>query len=177
MTEINRLPDHSNVQLRVNHASNAAAANSGLPTAHRCALVLMSILLMFAGLTARAQELAATLSGMVTDSSGAVVPHAAITLSLNGVNGTARQVESDGAGNYTVTNLTAGTYALTVVAPGFATYKEGHIVLDVAEKHSVNIALKAGAVSTTVTVEDNPVSVDTDTSAQAGTISGQQVRA
>jgi hypothetical protein len=140
------------------------------------ALALVAILLMFAGLTARAQELAATLSGMVTDTSGAVVPHAAITITLNGVNGTARQVESDGAGNYTVTNLTAGTYALTVVAPGFATYKEGHIVLDVAEKHSVNIALKAGAVSTTVTVEDNPVSVDTDTSAQAGTISGQQVR-
>ena len=63
-----------------------------------------------------------------------------------------------------------------MVAGGFETFKGRNIVLDVAEKHAFNVQLKAGAVSTTVTVEDNPVSVDTETSAQAGTISGTQVR-
>ncbi|WP_263353177.1 TonB-dependent receptor [Acidicapsa acidisoli] len=134
------------------------------------------IALLLCPLIGRAQELTATLSGVVTDSSGAVIPHALVTITLNGDNGIARQVESDGSGNYVATNLTAGTYSVTVAAPGFETYKGKDIVLDVAEKHAVNVQLKAGSAATTVTVEDNPVSVDTESSAQAGTISGTQVR-
>lgn len=137
---------------------------------------LSTILLLMSPLLIRAQELTATLSGVVTDTSGAVIPHAAITITLNGTNGTARALESGGDGNYTATNLTAGTYSVTVVASGFETYKGKNIVLEVAQKHTVNVQLKAGAVTTTVTVEDNPVSVDTESSAQVGTISGVQVR-
>jgi hypothetical protein len=124
----------------------------------------------------RAQELSATLSGNVTDASGAVIPHAAITIVQNGVNGTARVVESDSVGNYLAPNLTAGNYSLTVKAAGFQTFAGKNIVLNVAEKHSFNIQLKTGAVTETVTVEDNPVQVDTETASQAGTISGVQVR-
>jgi len=137
---------------------------------------LLTILLLCCPAFVRAQELSATLTGTVTDTTGAVIPSAAVTISLNGVNGTARLVQSDGSGNFTATNLTAGTYSVTVVATGFETYKATGIILNVAEKHAVNVQLKAGAVATTVTVEDNPVSVDTDTSAEAGTISGNQVR-
>jgi len=139
-------------------------------------LWLVTMLTLLCPLMVRAQELAATLSGTVTDSSGAVIPRATITIALNGVNGTSRVVESDASGYYTATNLTAGTYSVTAVAQGFETYNGKNIVLTVAEKRAVNIQLKAGSVSTTVTVEDNPVSVDTESSAQAGTISGVQVR-
>jgi hypothetical protein len=137
---------------------------------------LLVVLLLLCPLMGRAQELAATLSGVVTDTSGAVIPHVAISITLNGVNGTARAVESDAAGNYTATNLTAGTYSISAVASGFETYKGKNIVLNVADKHTVNIQLRAGSVDQTVVVEDNPVSVDTESSAQAGTISGTQVR-
>jgi hypothetical protein len=137
---------------------------------------LVTLFTLLCPLMVRAQELAATLSGTVTDSSGAVIPHATITIALNGVNGTSRIVETDASGYYTATNLTAGTYSVTAVSQGFETYKGKNIVLNVAEKRAVNIELKTGAVSTTVTVEDNPVSVDTESSAQAGTISGVQVR-
>jgi hypothetical protein len=136
---------------------------------------LVTLFTLLCPLMVRAQELAATLSGTVTDSSGAVIPHATITIVL-GVNGNSRVVETDASGYYTATNLTAGTYSVTAVAQGFETYKGKNIELTVAEKHAVNIQLKAGSVSTTVTVEDNPVSVDTESSAQAGTISGVQVR-
>jgi hypothetical protein len=124
----------------------------------------------------RAQELAATLSGTVTDSTGASIPHASIAIALNGVNGTARVVESDASGNFTATNLTAGTYSITVTSAGFETYKAKDIVLNVSEKHAVNVQLKAGSTSTTITVEDNPVAIDTETSEQAGTITGVQIR-
>jgi hypothetical protein len=144
----------------------------------RCSPLFMAltILLLFLPSMGRTQELSATLSGTVTDSSGAVIPHASISIALNGVNGTARVVESDTAGSYTATNLTAGTYSITVTEAGFQTYKATGIVLNVAEKHTVNVELKAGSVSTTVTVEENPVSIDTDSSAQAGTIDGVQLR-
>jgi hypothetical protein len=132
--------------------------------------------LLLSPLFTGAQELAATLSGVVTDATGAVVPHASITIAQNGVNGVTRVVQSDGAGNYVATNLIAGTYSITVTAPGFETFVAKNIVLNVAEKHAVNAQLKAGSVNTTITVEDNPVSIDTESSAQAGTISGTQVR-
>lgn len=139
-------------------------------------LGILAIVLLLCPFVGRAQELTATLSGTVTDSSGAMIPHVTITVTLNGVNGAARVVESSDSGSYTVTNLPAGTYSVTASSTGFDTYKGQGIVLNVAEKHSLNIQLKAGATSTTVTVEENPVSVDTETSDQAGTISGLQVR-
>ncbi len=137
---------------------------------------LMTGLLLFCPLMVRAQELTATLTGTVTDTTGAVIPNATITITLNGVNGAARVVESDGAGHYVAPNLMNGTYSVTAKADGFETFSGKNITLDVAEKHAFNIQLKAGSVTTTVTVEDNPISVETESSAQAGTISGVQVR-
>jgi len=146
------------------------------PNGPRFLFWLVTILLLLCPLTSHTQELAATLSGTVTDSSGAVIPNAVITITQNGVNGDARVVESDGTGHYVAPNLPAGTYSVKVVAGGFETNIGKNIVLNVAEKHAFNVELKAGAVTTTVEVEDNPVSVDTESSAQASTISGQQVR-
>lgn len=137
---------------------------------------LLALAILCSPWTLRAQELSATLSGTVTDTTGAAIPNATITVTQNGLNGTARVVQSDSSGSYVVTNLPAGTYSMTVVEKGFATYKATSIVLNVAEKHGLNVQMKAGAVDTTITVEDNPVSVDTENSSQAGTISGVQIR-
>ncbi len=152
------------------------ASLNGVLAGCRLRFWLVMILFLFSSFTVRAQELAATLSGTVTDSSGAVLPNSTITITQNGVNGAARVVLSDGNGNYIATNLSAGTYEVKAVNTGFQTFVTRNVVLNVAEKHSLNIQMKTGSVSTTVTVEDNPVSVDTESSAQASTISGQQVR-
>lgn len=147
----------------------------------RCGVVprsfywLVTILLLSLPLALRAQQLTATLSGTVTDSSGAVIPNASITVTLTST-GATRQTTSDASGFYTVTNLPAGNYSVTALSQGFETYKGKNVVLNVAEKHALNIELKAGAASTTITVEDNPVSIQTESSAQSGTISGMQVR-
>ncbi len=138
-------------------------------------VAILAVLVLCCPFVGRAQELTATLSGTVTDASGAVIPNAQVTISLNGVNAT-RVVQADATGYFTAPNLQAGTYSVTVVAQGFETFKSKNVVLNVAEKRSLNAQLKAGSVSTTVTVEDNAVAVDTESSAQAGTISGQQVR-
>ncbi|HEY1742573.1 MAG TPA: TonB-dependent receptor [Granulicella sp.] len=138
-------------------------------------LLLMTIVLLLSPL-ARAQELAGTFTGTVTDSTGAVIQGANITITQNGVNAQPRVVQSNTSGNYTASNLPAGTYTVTVTTPNFETFSDRNVVLNVAQKRTVNVQLKIGSQSQTVTVEDHPVSVDTESSSQAGTISGAQVR-
>ena len=147
----------------------------GLHGRVRFFVAFLAMLVLCCPFVGRAQELAATLSGTITDASGAVIPGAQVTISLNGVDA-ARVVQADGTGYFTAPNLQAGTYTVTVVASGFDTYKSKNVVLNVAEKRALNVSLKAGSVTTTVTVEDNSVAVDTESSAQSGTITGQQIR-
>ena len=140
------------------------------------AVCCMFLLLWGAMPAGRAQELTATLSGTVTDTSGAVIPNANIIIALNGVGGANRTVQSDSSGYYAATNLAAGNYTVSVNVAGFAPYTAKEVVLNVAQKRSLNIQLSAGAVTTSVVVESNPVAIDVTSSSQAGTITGLQVR-
>jgi hypothetical protein len=138
--------------------------------------VLMVVLAFLAAPQLMAQELAATITGTVADSSGAVIAGAKIVITQNGVNGASRTVTSDQAGNYTATNMSAGTYTVTVTAAGFSTFTGKNLVLNVAQHRSLDVVMKPGAVTTTMTVEESAVQVDTVSSEQADTISGTQVR-
>jgi outer membrane receptor protein involved in Fe transport len=124
----------------------------------------------------RAQELTATLSGVVTDSTGAVVPNATVTVTQDGIKSAGRTVQTDATGNYVITNLPAGTYTVKITASGFENFLAQHVVLNVAEKRGLNAKLNVGSASTTVTVKASAVALDTQSSAQAGTITGKQIR-
>jgi len=137
---------------------------------------LLAVALIAIAPMSHSQELTATLNGVVTDATGAAIPHANVVIALNGVGGASRTVQTDSEGNYTATNLAAGNYTVSVSVAGFASFIAKDVVLDVAQKRALNIQLKAGPVTTSVTVEDNPIAIDIDSSAQAGTISGVQVR-
>ncbi len=126
--------------------------------------------------TLQGQELHATLNGTATDASGAVIPNASVSIVQNEVSGQPRIVTTDARGNYTATDLPAGTYTVTVTAPGFEAYKAQDITLFVAQTRTVNAHMQTGAVNQTVVVQQNAVSVDTSTSALSGTISGTQIR-
>jgi Carboxypeptidase regulatory-like domain len=138
-------------------------------------LLLMMTLFVVPSLV-RGQELAGTFTGTVTDVSGAVIPHATITITLNGVSGSSRVVQTNESGNYTATNLPAGTYTITVSDPNFEKYSDHDVVLNVAQKRTINAQLKVGGQNQTVTVEDNSIVLDAESSSQAGTISGTQLR-
>jgi len=92
-----------------------------------------------------------TITGSVTDSSGAVIPGATVTI-LNAVGGYKRNAVTDGGGNYQFSNVPFNPYHMTVQAPGFAPFAQ-----DVAVRSPVVVklttALKVQASSTTVTVE------------------------
>ncbi len=175
MIDAKRIQDRLHSSTFNPRAFERSPLGSGCRGPVRFFVAILAVLVLCCPFVGRAQELTATLSGTVTDASGAVIPNAQVTISLNGVNAT-RVVQADATGYFTAPNLQAGTYSVTVVAQGFETFKSKNVVLNVAEKRSLNAQLKAGSVSTTVTVEDNAVAVDTESSAQAGTISGQQIR-
>jgi hypothetical protein len=117
----------------------------------------------------------ASLTGTVTDSSGAAVPKAQVTITNteHGINRTAATNES---GDYLVGALPIGAYDLTVKAAGFKKYEAKGVVLRVAEKARVNVTLEVGTVSTEVVVQGEDVGqVETQSSDLGNTITGKEI--
>jgi hypothetical protein len=116
----------------------------------------------------------ATITGQVTDPSGAAVPGAAITV-VRASTGEVRTTQSSGAGFFEISGLAVGTYNLKAVAPGFKTYDKTGLVVDTAATVRANVPLEVGAATQTVTVQANALQVQTDTSMISSVITGQQV--
>jgi hypothetical protein len=114
------------------------------------AAFLSSFFAVFA-LVAQSAGNAGTLTGTITDPSGAVVPHAVVTI-INPVSGYNRSAEADGAGRFQFTNIPLNPYHVTIAAQGFST-----AVRDVDIHSTVPVALSAslqlGASTTVVNVE------------------------
>jgi hypothetical protein len=116
----------------------------------------------------------ATINGTVTDSSGALVPNAQISLKNQATN-QIREAVSNSAGAYRFANVGVGNYTLAVTAQGFQTYSMTNIVVNVAQSLEENISLAVGTQAQTVTVAANALQVQTETSEVSTLISGQQV--
>src|SRR6476646_6726810 len=100
---------------------------------------------------AHAQVSGATLSGTVTDSSGAVIPMARVSIRAVGT-GATREVVTDSAGFYAAPNLQPGVYQVTVTAEGFRTALQTGITLTVGAQQSLSITMQVGLVNQTVEV-------------------------
>src|SRR5262245_38334466 len=115
---------------------------------------LFGVLLIFGfGLReARAQVIsAAQIGGTVRDQSGAVLPGAEIQVTQTAT-GAVRTVISAEDGGYVITNLPIGPYMLEVSLPGFSTYVQTGIVLQVNSNPTLNVVLEVGQVTETVQV-------------------------
>jgi len=114
-------------------------------------LGLTFIVLGCASMLCFAQTDRGSVSGVVTDSSGAVVARVKVTVT-NSAMGTQRSTITTGEGNYTVPQLPAGVYSVTVAAPGFATRVRNGITVSVGETAVADLQLSVGLGTTTVTV-------------------------
>jgi hypothetical protein len=104
----------------------------------------------------------ATLSGTVTDPSGAVVPGAHITIhSLQ--TGLDRELVTDSAGIYVVPSLQPGDYEVVATAPGFSKVTIKKVTLDVDRKISANISLPVASAGATIQVESAASQIETQT--------------
>ncbi len=106
------------------------------------------------------QRTTGAISGAVTDPSGAVVPNAKVTATNTGT-GTPTSVNTNVSGFYSIPNLEPGPYRLNVAVAGFESFEQTGIVLQVGGDLTVNVALKVGLSTETVTVTSQAPLVNT----------------
>ena len=102
----------------------------------------------------------ATVTGRVTDQGGGVVNGAQITITQVET-GAVHNAVTNADGLYTLPNLPIGGYALQVTAPGFQTYEQTGIVLQVNDNVQINVTMKVGQLVEKVEVQANPGLVQT----------------
>ena len=109
------------------------------------------VLLLCAASIALAQAGRGSISGLVTDPGGALVPGAQVVL-LNSATGGKQHTVTSSAGLYTFISLSPGVYQVTASQKGFESVVHNNITVTVDQVTQVNIALSVGAISDTVTV-------------------------
>jgi len=115
----------------------------------------------------------ASLRGTVTDQSGGVVPGAKVTLT-NTDTGIARGTTTAADGSYLFDLVQVGKYKLNVDKPGFETFIQDGIVLELNQNGHQDVSLKIGKESQTIEVSSNVVQVDT-TGAVLGKVENQRM--
>jgi hypothetical protein len=137
-----------------------------------CVLVSLCICAAIAS----AQEITGSIVGAVTDSSGAAVAGAKVTIKNLDKNVVLRTVTTEANGQYLAAYLPVGSYEVVAEAPNFKKSVYSKIVLNVADKLTINLTLEVGSVSETIAVEANPLQVELQSVTAGGLINGTQVR-
>src|SRR5262245_49022510 len=134
-------------------------------------LILFLVVLLALALPVFAQVDRATLTGTVSDSSGAVIPGAKVEL-VSPETGFRRETQTGENGGYTFSQLPIGVYSGTVTQTGFRTLVRD-VRLGVGDNRTLNIAMEVGAMETKVVVEAVPAALES-TSAVIGTVIGSE---
>src|ERR1700693_3297838 len=118
--------------------------------------VVRVVLILAAGLAAMpaatCAQGAASIAGVVKDTSGAVLPGVTVEASSPALIEKARTVVSDGTGQYRITDLPPGSYVLTFSLSGFTTVKRDGLPVSGSGVITVNVDLRVGGLQETVTV-------------------------
>lgn len=138
-------------------------------------LVISAFLLVFSSVLVHGQGTdLGTIRGTVTESSGAVVPNANVTVVDNST-GAARQTKTNGEGEYQVFGLRSGTYKVSVSAAGFATQQIDNVPLRGSSSVGVNAILRVSATQEKVEVRVEAAPIDTEDPTISTTIGSRAV--
>ncbi len=138
-------------------------------------IVFVILCITFISQLATAQQTLGAVNGTVTDSSGAVVPGAAVKIRAIATNLVVNaQTKNDGS--FAVADLPIGGYEVTFTKDGFQTAVYPAIIVQGSRTTTVNTMLKPGAVSTSVTVDATPLLNQTDTT-NGYTLGTEQIEA
>jgi len=131
----------------------------------RSYVILLAFLLVFVlkPFPASAQVYSGSLTGVITDPSGAVVPAAKVSL-VDVNKGYSFTATSDSVGRYVIRNLPPSTYKLTVEATGFQAFVQAGIVLEVNQNANVDVTLKVGTATQAVEVSATAPALSTQDS-------------
>ncbi len=124
---------------------------------------------------AAGQAVTGTIVGTVTDSTGAIVSGAKVTISNTGT-GLTRTFVSDKAGEYTAPSLPTGTYVVTAEMAGFKTAALSGVELGVSQRVRIDVALELGAMTESVTIEAATPLLQTSSSELGTTVVEEQIQ-
>ena len=131
-------------------------------------------LLVFAPSAAHAQ---ASITGIVKDTSGAVMPGVTVEASSPALIEKVRTAVTDGTGQYRIVDLRTGTYTVSFNVTGFNTVKRDGIELTGTFTATVNAEMKIGTISETITIVDEAPIVDVQSATRQMNINGDVVSA
>ncbi len=137
-----------------------------------CAALVFAILVAVPG---EAQVVGGTLSGTLTDESGAVIPNGQVSIK-NLATEVTRSVTMNADGFYTAPNLLPGTYEVTASAPGFTTQVRTGITLTVGGEQALNLTMRVGKVTETVRIAGEAPAVQLTSSAIGNVVNATTVR-
>lgn len=121
------------------------------------------------------QRTSGSISGQVTDASGAAIPNATVTL-VNKSLGINQTVTTNGQGEYTFPDVQIGTYEVDVTAPSFRSFAATGVVVNVSTATRTDAHLAAGGANETVTVSADQIQVQTESGSLGNIVDGTQVK-
>jgi hypothetical protein len=137
-----------------------------------CALLMMATAVP----TAIAQSVSGTILGTVTDSSGAIVAGAKVTI-INEGTALTRTVTADANGEYTAPNLPTGHYTVMTEMTGFKALALSNVEVGVDQRVRINLKLDVGAMTESVSVKAETPLVQTSSSELGTTVGNEQIEA
>ncbi len=136
-------------------------------------ILFLGLFALFPALTAKAQVVNGTISGTVTDPSGAVISNATVVVHNDDI-GVQRSLTTNSTGTFTAPAIPIGSYTISVDASGFGSYKRTGITLTVGQTLNLTLSLKIVG-SETVTVQDVPAAVNLSSDQISGLVDARQV--
>lgn len=138
-----------------------------------CSVVVL-ILMVLCTLHLGAQSTFGSISGVLSDSSGAVIPGAHIQLK-NAADGTTRSLESDASGLFEFQNLKPGVYQIRVTKNGFNAIQQNNFSLEARQQRRADFALHVASEQQEVVVNSDDAAITTENANIAETLNTQEV--
>src|ERR1700722_5017703 len=135
----------------------------------------LSLIVFLSAVPLAAQQETASITGQITDSSGAAVPKAHVTIK-NRATGAHFNALTDASGFYVDPQVAPGLYTISVTAGGFATLvRQPDLDVRVADRLRVDLTLQVGEVNQTVTVKAAAALLQTEDAAEGQVIDNKRV--
>ena len=136
---------------------------------------MLRFLIPLAFVVAAFGQTGAAISGTVTDSTGAGLPDASVSVT-NVETGASRKIVTDKSGRYAAPALPVGQYEVSAERTGFSKQIKTGITLVVGQQQQVDLALPVGDLKQAITVEESATAVNTSTSQTSGLVGERQVK-